>query len=94
MVPQGAVRLMLLELLDRIPEPPPAARRGRPRAYSDRLFLKAPVLMIVRRLPKVHALLEVLVTLRLILHRGFAAKLHHWFTAKVHQGFTAEVHRG
>jgi hypothetical protein len=60
MVAQGSVLLMLLDLIDRIPEPPPAARRGRPPTYPDRLFLKALVLMIVRHLPKVHTLLEVL----------------------------------
>lgn len=40
--------------------PAPPARRGRPQTYSDRLFLKALVIMIVRRLPKVHSLLAVL----------------------------------
>src|SRR6478735_2365155 len=60
MVPQGSVLVMLVELVDRIPEPPPSRRRGRPPRYSDRLFLKALVVMIVRRLPKVHTLLEVL----------------------------------
>src|SRR5205823_556730 len=60
MVPQDSVLIVLLELIDRIPEPPRAARRGRPRRYSDRLFLKALVLMIVRHLPRVHTLLEVL----------------------------------
>ena len=35
-------------------------RRGRPRVYPDRLFLKALVIMIVRRLTKVHTLLAVL----------------------------------
>jgi hypothetical protein len=60
MVPQDSVLVALLTLVDRIPEPSPAARRGRPRRYSDRLFLKALVLMIVRHLPKVHTLLEVL----------------------------------
>src|SRR3954453_15360260 len=61
MVPQASVLVMLVELVDRIPEPPPgAAGRGRPRVYSDRLFLKALVIMVVRPLPRVHTLLEVL----------------------------------
>jgi hypothetical protein len=60
MVSQESVLVMLLKLVDRIPEPPPARRRGRPPRYADRLFLKALVLMIVRHLPKVHTLLEVL----------------------------------
>jgi transposase len=34
------------------------------------------------------------VSLWLILHREFAAKLHRSFTAKVHHGFTAKVHQG
>ena len=51
---------MLIRLVDRIPEPSPERRRGRPPRYSERLFLKALVLMIVRHLPKVHTLLEVL----------------------------------
>jgi DDE family transposase len=40
--------------------PPPPPRRGRPAVYSDRLFLKALVIMIVKRLPRVHTLLAVL----------------------------------
>ena len=61
MVPQGSVLVMLVELVDRIPEPPPGrCGRGRPAVYTDRLFLKALVIMVVRRLPKVHTLLEVL----------------------------------
>jgi len=60
MVPQDWVLVTLLELVERIPEPPPSRRRGRPPRYSDRLFLKALVLMIVRHLPRAHTLLEVL----------------------------------
>jgi hypothetical protein len=51
---------MLMELVDRIPEPPLERRRGRPPRYSERLFVKVLVLMIVRRQPQVHTLLEVL----------------------------------
>lgn len=62
MVPQDSVLVMLLTLVDRIPAPPVAAgrQRGRPVVYSDRLFLKALVVMIVRRLSTVHELLSVL----------------------------------
>ena len=60
MVPQEPVLVMLVKLVDRIPEPPSAPRRGRRRRYSDRLFLKALVVMVIRRLPRVHTLLEVL----------------------------------
>src|SRR5689334_12008236 len=33
-----------------------AVRRGRPRVYAERLFLKAVVVMVLRHLPTVHAL--------------------------------------
>lgn len=61
MVAETSVLVALVLLVDRIPLPPlEARRRGRPRVYSERLFLKALVIMIVRRLPKVHLLLAVL----------------------------------
>ncbi len=61
MVPEPSLLVALVELVDRLPEPAAARpRRGRPAVYSDRLFLKALVIMIVRRLPKVHLLLTVL----------------------------------
>jgi hypothetical protein len=49
-------------LVDRIPTPPPPKRRpsGRPIVYSDRLFLKALLVMIVRHLHRVGELLAVL----------------------------------
>src|SRR5262245_5232477 len=51
----------LVRLVDRIPAPPPPPpRRGRPAVYPDRLFLKALVIMVVRRLPRVGTLLAVL----------------------------------
>ena len=55
MVPQESVLVMLVRLVDDIPLPPPPPTRptrprGHPRVYSDRLFLKALVIMIVRRL--------------------------------------------
>ena len=51
----------LRRLLDRLPVAAlPAFRsRGRPKDYSDQLFVKALVVMIVRRLSKVHELLSV-----------------------------------
>jgi len=53
------VRLMML--IDDLPLPPPGpGGRGRPVVYGDRLFLKALVLMVVRRLPTAHGLLAVL----------------------------------
>jgi hypothetical protein len=61
MVPEGFLLVTLLTLVDRIPLPPPRPPgRGRPYVYPDRLFLKALVVMIVRHLPSVHTLLEVL----------------------------------
>src|SRR4051794_13910515 len=60
MVPEPSVLVALVQLVDRLPLAPPPARRGRPAGYSDRVFLKALVIMIVRRLPTVHLLLAVL----------------------------------
>lgn len=60
MVPEGFWLVALLNLVDRIPLPEAPPRRGRPPVYADRLFLKALVIMIVRRLPKVQTFLSVL----------------------------------
>lgn len=62
MIAQDSLLVRLVELVDRLPLPPgPTPRgRGRPKVYPDRLFLKALVIMIVRRLHKVHELLTVL----------------------------------
>jgi hypothetical protein len=59
MITQETVLVQLIRLVDRIPTPPPPTRRspGRPIFYSDRLFLKALLIMIVRRLHKVGELL-------------------------------------
>ena len=63
MIPQTSLLVTLVQLIDRLPEPPkpPQKReRGRSRVYSDRLFLKALVIMIVRRVHCVSALLAVI----------------------------------
>src|SRR5579862_3735196 len=60
MVPADSLLVMLVLLIDRIPRPPVPRRRGRPVVYPDRLFVKAVVIMIVRRLAKVGSLLAVL----------------------------------
>jgi hypothetical protein len=61
MIGQDGVLVQLLRLLERIPAPPPPHRpRGRPVVYPERLFLKALVIMILRRLHKVGELLAVL----------------------------------
>jgi hypothetical protein len=52
--------VQLLDLIDQLPLASSAARRGRPCIYSERLFLKAVVIMVVRHLPTVHALVAVL----------------------------------
>jgi hypothetical protein len=65
MIPQSApvsLLVLLVQLVDRIPPPPPPARRGRgrPPFYTDRLFLKALVIMIVKHLHTPYELLTVL----------------------------------
>lgn len=53
---------LLVHLVDQVPAPLPSTRprRGRPSIYSDKLFLKALVIMIVKRLHRVGQLLAVL----------------------------------
>ncbi len=62
MIGQVSLLVMLVQLVDRLPEPLPSPKRGRgrPKVYADRLFLKALVIMIVRHLHTVHELLSVL----------------------------------
>jgi Transposase DDE domain len=63
MIAHDSVLVQLVRLVDRLPAPPPSdacPRRGRPIVYSDGLFTKALVVMIVRRLHKVGELLAVL----------------------------------
>ncbi len=62
MITQDSVLVQLIRLVERIPTPPPPPRlpRGRPIYYSERLFMKALVIMIVKRLHKVGELLAVL----------------------------------
>lgn len=59
---QDCLLVLLMELIDRIPVPQAERPRGkgRPTVYSDQLFLKALVIMMVRRLHRVHELLAVL----------------------------------
>ena len=62
MITQSPPLVTMLQLIDQLP-PPPSTRwrgRGRPTTYSDRLFVKALVIMIVRHLSKVHELLSML----------------------------------
>jgi len=61
MIARESLLVLLVRLVDRIPEPPPSPRRrGSPTFYADRLFLKALVVMIVRRIHSVSGLLAVL----------------------------------
>jgi hypothetical protein len=60
MVPEVSPLEALVALVDRVPEPARPPRRGRPPVYSDRLFVKAAVVMVLKQLPTVHALLAVL----------------------------------
>jgi hypothetical protein len=79
MIRQDFLLVTLVQLVDQIPIPPQPKkrRRGRPPSYSDRLFLKALVIMIIRHLRTVHELLAVLAqptaemeTLRCLLCEG------------------------
>jgi len=62
MIPSESLLVTLVTLVDGIPVPPQPAKRprGRPKVYSDRLFLKALLIMLVRHLRTVHELLAVL----------------------------------
>ena len=61
MIGHSSLLVTLVRLVDFIPMPAPKPRGpGRPAFYSDRLFLKALLIMIVRHLHKVHELLTVL----------------------------------
>jgi DDE family transposase len=79
MIPRMPLLVLLVRLVDRVPEPPPAARRrGSPPFYQDRLFLKALIVMIVRRIHTVHGLLAVLAQP--------TAEMQHLRTLFTHQG--------
>jgi hypothetical protein len=52
MLPRAPLLVTLVNLVDRIPVPAPAPKRGRgrPQVYSDRIIVKALVIMVIRRL--------------------------------------------
>jgi hypothetical protein len=62
MVVADRLLVQLLRLVDAIPEPPPPSSRGRgrPLVYPERVFVKVLVLMIIRRLHRVHEVYSVL----------------------------------
>jgi hypothetical protein len=88
MVPREPLLVTLVKLMERIPMPPPPAKRGRghPKEYTDRLILKALVIMIVRRLYSAYSLLafleqesEVTVALRpLLVEQGRFPSRRTW----------------
>lgn len=63
MVVPASRLVALVRLVDRVPlpSPPPQRPRGHPLVYSDRLFLKALVIMVLRRLSRVHELWSTLI---------------------------------
>ena len=62
MVVADSILVSLVRLVDRIPMPaaPVRRQRGRQKTYSDRLILKALMVMIIRRLYTAWALLAFL----------------------------------
>jgi hypothetical protein len=61
MIPQESLLVTLVKMVDKIPAPlVTKTKRGRPKTYPEKLFLKALVIMIVKHLHKVHELLSVL----------------------------------
>jgi hypothetical protein len=61
MIQQNSLLVTLVMLVDSIPSPTVVEQgRGRPKTYSDKLFLKAIVIMIVKHLHRVFELLSVL----------------------------------
>lgn len=79
MLSQRSLLVSLVLLIDGIPLPPPPAKRkpGRPQDYSQRLILKALLIMIIRRLYTAYSLLAFLEQddtvaqqLKALLHEG------------------------
>src|ERR671924_1176101 len=62
MLTSGSILVSLLWLVEQIPTPPPPVKRqrGRQEFYSDKLFVKALIVMIIRRLYTAYALLSFL----------------------------------
>ena len=62
MLTHGSLLVSLLWLVEQLPTPPPPAKRqrGRQETYSDQLFVKALIVMIIRRLYTAYALLSFL----------------------------------
>jgi hypothetical protein len=62
MLAERRILVSLLSLVEYLPWPPPPAKRqrGRQETYSDKLFVKALIVMIIRRLYTAYALLDFL----------------------------------
>src|SRR5215475_12584204 len=62
MLRQTSLLVSLVRLIDHLPWPSASVKRprGRPKTYSDRLVMKALVIMIIRRLYTAYALLTFL----------------------------------
>ena len=62
MVPQESLLVILVGLIDliRMPPEPVHRKRGHPKTYPDRLFLKALVIMIVQQVHTPSSLLAIL----------------------------------
>jgi DDE family transposase len=62
MIPKEPLLVIFVKMIERIPFPEPPAKRprGRQQSYSDRLILKALVIMIIRRLYSAYSLLAFL----------------------------------
>lgn len=78
MVAKEALLVIFVKVVDRIPLPDETERRrGRPQTYTDRLIVKALVIMVIRRLYSAYSLLafleqesELTCALRLLLLEG------------------------
>jgi hypothetical protein len=62
MLTERRILVSLLSLVEHLPSPPPLhkRKRGRQETYSDKLFIKALIVMIIRRLYTAYALLDFL----------------------------------
>lgn len=62
MIPQEPLLVILVKLVDCIATPEPVQKRGRghPKVYTDRLIVKALVIMVIRRLYTAYSLLAFL----------------------------------
>jgi hypothetical protein len=62
MLTRGSILVSFLWLVEQIPPPPPPVKRqrGRQEFYTDKLFVKALIVMVIRRLYTAYALLSFL----------------------------------